>query len=229
MIPSLSHSLCLSPHHIPIPIFSLPSNSSGFSKDSIEAHKMNHYVHGIEIMASTYDTKRKIVDRNPDPLIKHDQKGKGNLKKKYTEKKGQENANLNSKHQSSRSVLGDSKIIAVRAGSITIDDGKKKNHNEKIKENSDENNLDKNSQKINGKKNKRNTNKVLSRNKKPKLRDKIPSTIPGLGMYFKMNMRLDSALNLNLLSAEKYDKLSGISHNDSNLNDFQDLFYSFSS
>ena len=200
---------------------------------------MNHYVHGIEIMASTYDTKRKIVDRNPDPLIKHDQKGKtirsSNLMKKYSEKKGQENANLNSKHQSSRSVLGDSKIIAVRAGSITADEGKKKKHNEKIKENSDENNLDKHSQKINGEKNKRNTNKVLSRNKKPKLRDKIPSTIPGLGMYFKMNMRLDSALNLNLLSAEKYDKLSGIYHNDSNLNDFNDLkdfkdvFYSFSS
>ena len=197
---------------------------SGLSKDSIEAHKMNHYVHGIEVMASTYDRKRKMVDRTPDPVTKHDQKGKTNNIEKKGQKeheKGTKNANSSSKHRSSRSVLVDNKVINVRAGSIATD----KNGNKTDK--ASENKFDKQSQKIDEKKEKKNKKMNLSHNRKTKVRKKNTSKTPGLGIYFKMNMRLDSALNLKLLSAEKHHKLSKISDNDSNLNDLKDLFYSF--
>ena len=206
-----------------------PTQLSGLSKDSIEAHKMNHYVHGIEIMASTYDRKRKMVDRTPDPVTKHDPKSKTssftNSKKNNIEKKGHEkgtkNATSSSKLRSSRSELVDKKVIIVRAGSITTD----KNENKTDKES--ENKFDKQSQKMDEKKEKKSKKINLSQNRKTKFRNKNSCKTPGLGIYFKMNMRLDSALNLKLLSAEKHQKLSKISHNDSNLNDLEDLFYSF--
>lgn len=205
----------------------------GNSVDSIDAHCMNHYIHGLEHVGRTYNKKTK---KSGSLSLKE------KLKSKYLRNKSatiQQNATLSSA----------SKVLTVRAGETSsdteeivqsFDDDQRNNQGKKnkkstilpnkknnTKQNSDENNpevnalnevlslnkdsiesprvrtLDKDIFSSKLEFNSENKIKLMQKIKTKKKVNKIKKHLKN-GIHLATNLRLESALILNLLSSEKF-------------------------
>ena len=229
---------------------------------------MNHYIHGIEIMASTYDRKLKTSDGTSHSVLKS-KKGKkikdsASKRESHDADHGSQNidrhrnskqsTNVSTEHGSSDSSDNKMPIILNGFPSMVEDGSKREKENLKKNIGATTNN------KITKKESRQNTKRKPGKSKKKessKNREnssfsrkeknvanqhllQINESENGgcrngngngngngnekrNGISLKTNMKLESALNLNLISLEKYKKI--MKNNEENSEYSNDLFY----
>jgi hypothetical protein len=173
---------------------------SGTSKDSITAHGMDKYVHGIQLMANSYDIKSKKSDsikikkKSIFEILKNkiyrkfsfnnDKNTGRNRRNIHTTEEAINTENMNkTKTSNSKKKNTYDFVFGIRAGSISDESYI---HKENDLNNSSIDTL---------------SNRTFIINQKS-----TQSSYKGKlnGLYFLTNLQLDSAFDLNLISKEKY-------------------------